>query len=154
MLIEFTLNLSTVPTTNGFIYLTNRISNALRYGNIPIVIRFDVSIRICIFKLKMPDNLLEPDLDEFNYLMLNDDIKLKIQNNNPPTVKDSLEFTRSVRVSQDIELNKYLLSFAELPSTLQFDDPLYKLVKKAVEDKRYSEDLQNELMKQIPWTHA
>lgn len=52
-------------TTQGYVYLTNEITYALYFANSHHFV--DKSDKLYIFKIDVPDHLIEPDYDEMRY---------------------------------------------------------------------------------------
>lgn len=104
-----------LPTTNGYVYLTDDVFNAIYYGNKTAWIDKDDSLYV--FRIEINDSLLEADFDEFKYTLDPYGIEYELKDINNPTIEESLRYTNSVRVGQDIKFEYFKTEFMKLGST-------------------------------------
>lgn len=103
-------------TSNGYVYLTNSLANAIYYGNRSNFFDYSLDERFYVFQLEVPGELLEIDVDEFKFLYTPEMINFH-KSNRQPTLEDSLNIAKSVRVKQDLPLKKLSAKYITLPST-------------------------------------
>lgn len=139
---------TTLATTPGYIYLTNSIFKAAYYGNINAVSGNEDSFYL--FKVELPETLLEPDEDEIRMALCQDPGQY-------PRAIDSLSACHSARYNRDIITFEYCV----LPSTTNFSDPLRELVMNVILQRprpresnmrQLSMDLLNQFHSKIEWT--
>lgn len=84
-------------TTDGFVYLTNKLCLAYYYGNSKIISCECKNKNVCIFKVDISDELLLADLDELK-------VKTRKMYSEETTIEDSLRICGCVRCAQDISI--------------------------------------------------
>lgn len=98
-----------LQTTNEYIYLTNSLTLATYYGN-----KHSYSSNeeyFYVFKVKLPQDVLIPDLDELR-MVYGLDVK-----NNIYIASESLEICNSVAFPDDLPFNKYDIQYVKMLST-------------------------------------
>lgn len=133
------------PTTQGYIYLTNEITFSIYFANCHNL--SEENQNIYIFRLDLPEEMLEPDEDE---------IKLQSPNNEhhfPSRLAWSLEELKSCRTPQDINISDYPAHFSYLVG-LESNEIL-KLVKHVGYSYNYVithyTDAQSSFLSSIQW---
>ncbi|NFQ35970.1 hypothetical protein [Clostridium sporogenes] len=112
---------SLMPTTDGYVYLTNDLINAAYYGNKTAVL-FDKDDMFFIFRMDINIKDLEVDKDEIEYTIKQSpkyDDKFKDINN--PTLDESLEYALSARIRQNIDFSKNKVEYSKCISALSSD---------------------------------
>lgn len=107
-------------TTNGYVYLTDKLYVAASYGNKNTFLFVDEGQKrddfFYIFRIDMPSEMVEADLDE---------IKIVARQNTDRefSVEESLNLCSAVRCSTSISKNHYRISYTICPNTLNHDVP-------------------------------
>lgn len=103
---------SRLPTTNGYVYLTEDLANAIYYGNKTALL--DEDSELMIFEVDLPYSSIEPDIDEINYT-LRPFGKVKGFNDiDNPTVEESIKNAHSIRFPHDITFGDSLKRYARI----------------------------------------
>lgn len=138
-----------LPTTNGYVYITNNFVNAVYYGNKNAY--FDKQDNLIVFKFQIDENILEADNDEIEYTLKpfgNDNV---IKDKNNPTVEESLKHTMSARIPNNIYLVNNV-EYAVIPSTYSKNrNETRDIVSLARTDNEYANKLKDEFLKSIIW---
>lgn len=125
----------TLATTKGYVYLTHSLFYAMYYGNKHCLLSNEDK-EFYIFKVDIPENILEIDSDE-----------IRITTNvHPETVKDykqSLDVCRSVRTPQSINKFEYMIFDSEYKYTEESS-----LVMKIVKEFNKEFDTSNKYLEQ------
>lgn len=114
------------PTTDGYVYLTDKLPLSIYYG--ARVIPIGSPDHLYIFEVEIDQTELEVDEDEIEVMSIWGSIKKKIELAYPLSVEDSLDILHSVRVKRNlivgIDIKRYLI----LPTTNYIDliDPKNK----------------------------
>lgn len=95
-----------LKTTDGYVYLTDKLSKAAYYGKVATICEEAGDISYFIFRVKIPKKLLLPDLDE---LAMNYDIY-----DESFSAEDSLEKCHSVRTDFSIKTTNYEIEYIEI----------------------------------------
>ncbi|MER2040784.1 MAG: hypothetical protein ABS913_02445 [Desemzia incerta] len=99
------------PTTNGYVYLTNKIEQAVRYGQHATIMNKEESLTktiIYIFKIKIPDSELEIDEDEINTMS----IWKSSHTDKVIDVETCLKYLSTARVGRDLLLGEDVISYS------------------------------------------
>lgn len=98
-----------LPTTDGYVYLTNNIRKALRYASNNLIMK-DLNLRetkVYIFAVTLDIDEVEVDWDEVK-------VDSRWPNSKANKVVDaitSLEYLSSVRIKKDLEIGKEVTSY-------------------------------------------
>lgn len=94
-------NNSSGYTTQGYIYLSNELTFAMHFANCHNIA--DKTEEVYIFRVEIPDNLIEPDYDELRYQRASEQ---EIANYGGDLNCSLFEY-KSCRIPVDIDFNKY-----------------------------------------------
>lgn len=134
-------------TTQGYVYLSNEITYALYFANCHHFV--DQSEQLCLFRVIVPDELLEADFDEMRH---QDPTGHHKQRYNSDLECSLLEF-KTCRVPFPIDFSKYEVSYfiIDLTNYSDFSD----LLDNAGYDREYVinhyNSVQMEFIKSIKW---
>ena len=92
-------------TTQGYVYLTNEITFAAYFANCHAFV--DQSIELFIFRIDVPDELIEPDYDEMRY----QDALGHNREQYSSDLECSLAEFKSCRIPVSIEFNRFAVEY-------------------------------------------
>jgi hypothetical protein len=132
-------------TTTGYVYLTDQLYIALRYGRNTVNIEHNYFMgdfehfgtKVVIFKVDIDPNLLEPDYDQL-------EIECAL-GKSLPTVSsfmESLNICKSVRVSKDLIVRKEVINYATVPFPIR-SNPGGEIFFEAIRFKWNNEKISN-----------
>ena len=128
-------------TTDGYVYLTNQFHTAYYYGNIKTIDDCNDKY-VCIFKMDIPENVLQADLDELK-------VKTRKEFDNATTASFSLNECGCVRCPEDICIigSQYII----IPSTFNYDVDVAERKECGMLSKLQTEDIleKNKIYKKI-----
>lgn len=131
-------------STDGYVYLSNEIINAIKFANYHTL--KDKSLKIFIFRMEVPYAQLEPDYDESSYL--------KVPIDHSKKYKTKLEFSlnefKSCRISHDILLKQDQVEYSVIDKKY-LDRNIEILNKSAL---NYRDILKNRTEKQIEFINS
>lgn len=135
-------------TTNGYVYLTQNMCLAYYYAAIQFDYLQGNNSYICIFKIEVDENDLEPDYDELKIVTGLDDSKMY-------SYQESLDKCDCVRLENDILLKgmKYMI----LPSTMNSIEPeeqvaiVREMSRKKRSRKEERLDIENKALQYWKW---
>ena len=135
-----------MPTTNGYVYLTNDLINALRYGTIADFEDDDI-YEYYVFCIDIETSVLEADEDEIKYTLTPLGLGKKIKHIDNPTLEESLLYANSAKVGQDIEFKKYNAKYTKL----SISDTNNVLSLLHIND-RYAKETKERFINKLKWT--
>lgn len=132
-------------TTQGYVYLTNEITFAVYFANTHS--KLDKSERLFIFKIELPDDVLEADNDELRIQRATEKMIISYGGE----LNCSLLEYKSCRVKVDINFDIFPIEYCIVPKT---DDIKYLLINVGENYQyvvnRYTQ-AQKEFIKNIVW---
>ncbi|MFR1708872.1 MAG: hypothetical protein ACLSV2_08225 [Clostridium sp.] len=109
-----------LPTTGGYIYLTNNLVNAIYYGNKTAC--EDEDNYLFVFEIEIDECKLEADMDQIIYSLIPFGKHTKIKDIDSPTVQESLAYALSVRTRKDIDIKTSKTRFSKIVSSICYED--------------------------------
>lgn len=105
-----------IDTTDGYVYLTNKLSLAIYYGNCANMKQGKHSLEVFIFRINIDEKELLPDKDE-----------LKLNRINPlnVTAEESIKKCCCVSVDHSLDADNYIIEYVFVSL---FDRSLRKLI--------------------------
>lgn len=127
-----------MPTTDGYVYLTNDLIKALKYGTVADFEDDDIE-EYLVFCINIDKSILEADEDEIKYTLIPLGLGKEIKDINNPTLQETLIYAHSAKVGQDIHLKKcrakYIrFAFSDTNGVVGFLNINSEIAKKAKED--------------------
>lgn len=116
---------STVPTTDGFVYLTSNIGYAIYMANKEAYFKKDE--HISVFEIELREEELLPDFDELYYVH-----NITREDSIHYTYLDSLKKSQCCCISRSLTLFDDVKKQLDLPSNMTRSDPLYALTDKLI----------------------
>jgi hypothetical protein len=110
-----------LPTTEGYIYLTNNLVNAIYYGN--NTAWEDGDNYLFVFEIEVEERKLEADMDQIIYTLMPFGKHTKIKDIDNPTVQESLTYALSVRTRENIDIKTSKIRYTQIVSSLSIDNP-------------------------------
>lgn len=140
--------IESLETTDGFVYMSDKLSLATFYGNSARIRREEDDDWIYIFRVELSLNELQQDADELkmNYRIVNS--KLSAQ--------ESLNICHCVTVDHSLSRNEYKIEYIKYPiRNFSHNYELKTLVEEINRNKSKKEadpsEVLNKLEVQIPW---
>jgi hypothetical protein len=110
-----------LPTTGGYIYLTNNLVNAIYYGNKTAC--EDEDDYLFVFEIEVDECTLEADMDQIIYTLVPFGRHTKIKDIDNPTIQESLTYAMSVRTRENIDTKTSKIRYTQIVSSLSIDNP-------------------------------
>lgn len=136
---------STLPTTDGFVYLKSNIGYAIYMANKEAYFQSDKYLSV--FEVELSEKELLPDFDELEYVH-----NIKRQDSSHYNYVDSINKSQCCCVARSLNLFDDVRKQLVLPSSMTRTDPLNSLTDKLIM-LRNADDHQNamELLKEQVW---
>lgn len=109
-----------IPTTDGYVYLTD-FATAAYYANKTSAVT-DRDAYLVLFEIDVDDTILEPDKDEIDYTLRPFGLISNFVDIENPTVKECWEACRALRVKGDILLEAGKFKYTILRSNMTLID--------------------------------
>ncbi|UHA72054.1 hypothetical protein [Paenibacillus sp. 481] len=143
--IERYYNNEEFPTTDGYVYLSNRINHAIYYGNKNSV--YSDEEYFAVYEIDICYDNLKIDIDELKYVAKLNDEEIKTF-----SVDSCLELVSSCRIDRDLTFGVDVKRYAVLPTTMNYKHELCDIAYEIISDRENRDvDYLSEIRLKLPW---
>ncbi|SNY70962.1 hypothetical protein [Pantoea sp. GL120224-02] len=136
---------SLLPTTDGFVYLTDNIGYAIYVANKEAIFRKEQFLSV--FQAEVNENELLPDFDELEYVY-----RVARKDAAHFTYADSLNKAQSCCIARSLNLSGDISKQLVLPSSINLSDPLRPLTRELIMLRKHGDHLRAvEMLQGLVW---